>query len=113
MPEKYKLHATPQRMISFFSKSDPVVPTELFSSNISKPNLDNIMIPLPSRKKDYFCSCTGGNGALWIGSRYGLTRINESSEYTEDRVMYFSKERYLADNNLLNIIMLFDKALRP
>lgn len=104
MFKPYKLKTTLQRKVEFYQKNDPAVPSSLFTAESIKPDLQNIDHPLPSWKCDYTCCCTGGDGALWLGSPYGLTRIDTKEHLQEDRVKFFSKNRYLYDNNVLKLI---------
>ncbi|HBL40122.1 MAG TPA: hypothetical protein DDY98_00520 [Ruminococcaceae bacterium] len=100
MIQSVKLRSTPNRFCTFFKKDDPAVPSALFTAECAVPDLSGIRVPLPSRKKDYTCSAWGGDGALWLGSNGGLTRWFPDAHDEEDKVMYFSANRYLPDNHV-------------
>ncbi len=100
MKETVKLRSTPNRFCTFYRKDDPTVPQALFQAENNVPDLSGIRVPLPSRKKDYTCSAVSADGALWLGSSGGLTRWFPAAHDEEDRVMYFSANRYLPDNHV-------------
>ena len=100
MKQTVKLRSTPNRFCTFYQKDDPTVPQALLQTERSVPDLTDIRVPLPSRKKDYTCSAVSADGALWLGSSGGLTRWYPDAHDEEDRVMYFSADRYLPDNHV-------------
>ena len=53
----------------------------------------------PARKRDYTCFADTGR-ALWLGAPNGVTRYEAAAAREADRVMYFSADRELADNDV-------------
>ena len=104
MNQTVKLRSTPNRFCTFYKKDDPTVPEALFQAENSVQDLTDIRVPLPSRKKDYTCSAVSADGALWLGSSGGLTRWFSGAHDEEDRVMYFSANRYLPDNHVQSLL---------
>jgi len=88
------------RQVRFYKKDDREVPAELFEAKNQKPELDGVLRALPSKKSEYTC-CVKTKNALWIGAGNGLTRYEENALRDADRVMFFSAERELPDNNVL------------
>jgi len=78
----------------------PEIPKALFEAEQNTPDLSAFPLPLPSLKKDYACSAEGAGGVLWYGAKTGLTRYDPDAERDIDKVMYFSADRDLADNNV-------------
>ena len=68
-----------------------------------KPDFSSFPLPLPSKKSDYRCSAVTDDGAVWAGASNGVTRCRVEEEKKADRVMFFSFERDLPDNNVINI----------
>ncbi len=99
-----KLRTTLNRFCSFYEKNDSAVPSALFTAECVKPDLSAVRIPLPSRKKDYTCHAVNADGTMWLGSNGGVTRYCPEEEDEEDKVMHFTANRYLYDNNVLSII---------
>ncbi len=97
--QTFKIHSTLARNISFFLRRDPAVPKALFAAKNEKPDLSGVNVPLPARKKDYFCAVDSGR-ALWLGAPNGVTRYEPAAQRDADRVMYFSAERDLPDNDV-------------
>ena len=89
------------RDVRFFSPEDAAVPTELFAPQTA-PDLTGVRLPLPSRRRDYTCFAETQN-ALWMGAPNGLTRYAPEAERKADRVMFFSANRELEDNNVLAV----------
>ena len=99
----YKLKDHLCRFCKFFSADDKSVPAELFEIKPSAPDLSGFRYPLPSKKSDYTCFSECG-GVIWYGASNGVTRYDESAERYEDKVMYFSADRDLPDNNVKAIL---------
>ena len=97
--QTFKIHSTLARDISIYLRRDPAVPRELFAAKNEKPDLSGVNVPLPARKKDYYCFADSGK-ALWLGAPNGVTRYEANAEREADRVMYFSAERDLPDNDV-------------
>ena len=104
MKQTVKLRSTPNRFCTFYQKDDPTIPQSLFQAEHTVPDLSGIRVPLPSRKVDYTCSAVSADGALWLGSSGGLTRWFPDAHDEEDRVMYFSANRYLPDNHVQSLV---------
>ena len=90
------------RAVSFYAPNDPAVPPQLFTQQISPPDLSGVFLPLPSLHRDYTCFAKTEN-ALWMGAPNGLTRYAPDAARKADRVMYFSANRELTDNNVLSV----------
>lgn len=99
MLKPYKLKDHICRFCKLFSLDDPAVPKALFEAEAIKPDLTGFPYPLPSKKGDYTCSAKTGE-VLWFGASNGLTRYDEREERYEDKIMYFSADRDLLDNNV-------------
>ncbi len=99
-----KLRTTLNRFCSFYAKDDSAIAPQLFSAEKSVPDLSKIKFPLPCRKSDYTCSAVSADGVLWLGSKNGVTRIDEKAEDEDDTVQHFSADRYLSDNCVLAIV---------
>lgn len=106
-----KLRTTLNRFCSFYEKSNSDIPQQLFSAESHVPDLSGICFPLPCRKRDYTCSAVSADGVLWLGSDKGVTRWDKDAEDDDDKVMYFSADRYLRDNKVLSIISDSDKGV--
>ena len=96
-PLKLKDHIC--RFCKMYSLDNPAVPKALFETEAVKPDLSGFPYPLPSKKKDYTCSAKTGE-IIWFGASNGLTRYDEKAERYEDKMMYFSADRDLPDNNV-------------
>ncbi|MBE6756534.1 MAG: hypothetical protein E7555_08765 [Ruminococcaceae bacterium] len=92
------------REIKIYEKTDAAVPEILFENigNGVPDELADICEELPSQKSSYTCFAKTDK-ALWIGADNGLTRYEPDAEYSADKVMLFSAERYLADNKVLSV----------
>ncbi len=106
-----KLRTTLNRFCSFYKKSDAAVPQQLFSAESKVPDLSEIRFPLPCKKSEYTCSAVSADGVLWLGSDRGVTRWDEKAEDEDDKVMYFSADRYLRDDKVASIISDGDKGV--
>lgn len=103
MIKPYKLKPHLCRACKQHALDSADVPSALFSFQNSKPDLDGFLYPLPSKKSDYTCMLEC-DGVVWYGASSGLVRYNESAEREEDKVMYFSADRDLSDNNVKAIM---------
>ena len=92
-----KPHIT--RKSTHFPVNDERVPAALLNMKVEKPDLTGFPYPLPSAKKDYTCFAVSGN-VTWYGAKTGLTRYDAGAEYDFDRVMFFSADRDLEDNDV-------------
>ncbi|MCH5198777.1 MAG: hypothetical protein J1E34_07720 [Oscillospiraceae bacterium] len=90
------------RSVRFFEKSDKEVPGELFEQKRKKPDLSGLLSALPSKKSEYTCFAKTKN-ALWMGAKNGLTRYEANAAHEADKVMYFSANRELPDNEVLSV----------
>lgn len=93
----------PVRQSTFYSKYDKNVPAALFEIKNDSPDLTDFPYPLPCKKSDYTVFAEG-DGVIWYGAKRGLTRFEESAEFEYDRVMYFSADRDLPDNDVKAIL---------
>lgn len=93
------LYPHKSRVITFYSVDSPCVPKTLFED--MGENVDfKPVYPTPFRKRDFKIIKKFGNAYYVAGSK-GLFRYCESEEEEYDRVMYFSADRDLKDNNVL------------
>lgn len=92
------------REIKIYEKTDSAVPEILFENtgNGVPDELASVREELPSGKSSYTCHAKTDK-ALWIGADNGLTRYEPEAEYTADKVMLFSAQRHLADNEVLSV----------
>lgn len=97
---------TPQltRVISHYKKFDIEVPKALLEMRPKAPDLTDFPYPLPQKKSDYTCFCESQNGVIWYGSSGGVTRFDKNAELLCDKVMYFSAQRDLMDNNVKSVV---------
>lgn len=91
------LKGTLAREIKIYGKYDSAVPKALHSAKKEAPDLSEVVVALPSRKKDYTCFADSGK-ALWMGAPNGLTRLDLNAENEVDQVQFFSASRDLPDN---------------
>ena len=103
MKEKIVLTSHPLRKNTFYEKDDKAVPAELFNVKSEAPCLDGFPYPLPDAKKNYTCFAEG-DGVIWYGSSNGVTKYDPEAEHTFDKVMYYSADRDLPDNNVKAIL---------
>ena len=101
--QTFTVKNTLARTVSILLKDDPAVPAELFSVAAQKPDVSDIKLPLPSKKSDYICFCKTDK-ALWMGAKNGVTRLCEDAEKDIDKVMFFSADRDLPDNDVQAIL---------
>lgn len=104
MQKPYVLEPHLCRHSTFYSASDSAVPAELINSVPQKPDMSGFPLPLPSKKSDYTCFAQTDDGAKWFGAVSGITRYDPGAKRREDRVMYFSAQRDLPDNEVKNIV---------
>lgn len=91
------------RFSTILSCDDPSIPRLLFAKTAPvPPDLSDFPYPLPSAVPDYTCFSECGD-ITWYGARTGLTRFDPKAKYTYDRVMYFSADRDLPDNDVLAV----------
>lgn len=102
MFNKIKLKDNYYRQSTHYSFGDKSIPEELNNSTCEVPDLSGFPYPLPSKKSSYKCfdEC---DGVLWLGSDTGLTRVDLSAEYDYNKVMNFSADRDLLDNNVKSV----------
>ena len=100
--QKITLTDSLARYVTFFAPDDPAVPAAPGWDVTPVPDLSEIRRPLPSRRRDYTCAAKTAK-ALWLGAPNGLTRYAPDEPREADRVMYFSANRELADNNVLAV----------
>ena len=93
----------PIRQSRFYSKYDKNVPAALFEIKNEKPDLEGFPCPLPCRRSEYTCFAAG-DGVTWFGSKKGVTKYEPDAEYEYDRVMYYSADRDLPDNDVKAIL---------
>lgn len=103
MQKPYKLKKHLCRFATVLPLYSAEIPEALFYAEAKKPNLEDFPYPLPSLLSDYTCEAVDSNGVRYCGAKTGLTRIDLSAEMDSYRVMYFSADRYLPDNNVRSI----------
>jgi hypothetical protein len=91
------------RKSTFFPLDCKEAPEALFTTHAAAPDFKDFPLPLPSKKSDYTCSTVTDDGAVWTGASNGVTRACLSEKNKLDRVMFFSFERDLPDNDVRNI----------
>ena len=91
------------RKSTVYKTDDPAVPQALFDLKPQAPDLEGFPYPLPCAKKEYTCFAEG-EGVIWYGSPKGLTKYDKNAEYNFDRIMYYSADRDLPDNNIKAIL---------
>ncbi len=92
------------KSVKFYEENSAEIPAELYTAECVKPDLSDFPLPLPSKKKDYTCFVKTADGAVWYGAKTGLTRYDASAERIEDRVQYFSADRFLYDNEVERLL---------
>jgi hypothetical protein len=86
-----RLHAYPQKSAAFYQANDAAVPETLQRA------------PSPPPSGDANCAATAADGAVWLGTRAGLIRIDYAADPL-DRKQYFAGRRYLPDDDVLNLV---------
>lgn len=96
-----KIENAVARIVYTYAPEDAAVPETLFRRAEEAPprELAEIDEPLPAAKKDYTVFARTDD-ALWMGAKNGLTRWAFAPFREADRVMYFSAERVLCDNDV-------------
>lgn len=92
------LYPHKSRVITFYSLDDPCVPKELFKSMGENAEFKPVY-PIPFRKK-YFKYVKKAENTYYVAGEKGLFRYCDSEKEVYDRVMYFSADRDLKDNNV-------------
>ena len=91
-----------------FSKDDKSIPAALFSAKAIKPDLEDFPYPLPVKKSDLTLYAETGD-IKWFGGKNGLVRYDEKAEKRYNKVIYFSADRDLRDNNIQSLYAENDK----
>lgn len=99
----YILAPHPTRVCKIYEKNSEKIPKNIFDFEPVIPDFSDFPLPLPSKKSDYRCSAITADGAVWAGASNGVTRCNLKEKDNIDKVMFFSFERDLADNDVKNI----------
>ncbi len=89
--EPVKLSNYPQKIRTFYKLSDVEVPSSLHTN----------AAPLPVG--GITSSAFATDGAIWLGTTQGLMRVS-ASEPVPDRRQYFSGKRYLADDQVQQVV---------
>ena len=89
------------RRTRFYPTDDPAVPPALFTAP-ALPQTDDIDVPLPSRRRDYTSEAVTKK-ARWLGAKNGLTRYAFAPDREADRVLWFSADRDLPENEVLSV----------
>lgn len=95
------LYPHKSRVITFYSCDDKTVPASLFEDSGVQNEEFTPVYPTPFRKKD-FKIVKKYNNTYWVGSNKGLFRYCDSETEYYDKVMYFSADRDLKDNHVIN-----------
>ena len=95
------LYPHKSRVITFYSCDDKAVPASLFDAPVSDCDDFSPRYPTPFRKRD-FRIVKKYNDVVWVGGDKGLFRYCENEKEYYDLVMYFSADRDLQDNKVLN-----------
>lgn len=103
MKGPYKLQKHKCRFVKILPLYSSEVPGELFYTSADKPDLSDILLPLPSNINSYTCEAVTDDGIRWLGADNGLTAVDLAAERDSFRVMYFSAERYLPDNSVKSL----------
>ena len=90
--DKIRVAPFMQKYFKKLTKDDASVPQALFAQKAEV---------LPNGLKAVTCATS--DGAVWLGSANGLTRVASDKEYYRDRIQYFAAPRYLWDNNVLSL----------
>ncbi len=90
-PAAVKLQRYPQKVRTFFSLSDPQVPSGLLSNAVQLPC------------GGITAAVVATDGATWLGTTQGLVRLDVTAP-ERDRRQYFAGRRYLPDDQVLNLL---------
>lgn len=99
-----KIPDAPTRFCKIFENGDKRIPDSLKNAHCETPDLSAIDFPLPVKKSD-INSLVRENGIFWLGSPFGLTRLDTQTGREADRVMYFSAPRDLPDNRVRTMLL--------
>lgn len=99
MTNKIILSPHVYRKVTHYPFASGDIPSEMWRFECKKPALDNYPLPLPMKKSDYTLRCDVGD-VTWLAGKGGVTRCEPGAKYYFDRVMYFSADRDLLDNNV-------------
>ena len=94
------LYPHKSRVITFYSCDDKTVPPSLFDEPVSDCDFSPVY-PTPFRKRDFKTVKKYGD-TYWIGGDKGLFRYCDGEKEYYDKVMYFSADRDLKDNKVIN-----------
>lgn len=97
--QKIRIENSVARYVDIYGLRDKAIPAGLSSAKKEPVDVSGIEYPLPARKKDYKFGIRV-NGALWLAAANGVTRYEENAAREADKVMYFSANRDLADNDV-------------
>ena len=100
MERPYKLQKHKCRFVTILPLYSDKVPGDLFYAAEKKPDLTEFPYPLPSAPDSYTCEAVTADGIHWYGSPTGVTAYDPAAERASFRVMYFSAQRYLPDNEV-------------
>ncbi|MBQ6165514.1 MAG: hypothetical protein IJK23_13670 [Clostridia bacterium] len=100
MSQPYKLADHKCRFVKIFPLYSPEIPDELYYNPGAVPDLTDFPYPLPLAASKYTCEAYTSDGARWLGGEGGLTRVDLSAERENDRIMFFTVDRYLADDDV-------------
>ena len=103
MEGPYQLKKHKCRFVKILPLYSDEIPEELFYAVSDKPDLRSFPYPLPASPSAYFCSAQTSDGICWYGADNGVTAVDLAAERPSFRVMYFSAERYLPDNEVKSL----------
>lgn len=103
MKNALNLGRHPIRQSRIYNKYDESVPAALFRVKNEKPDLSDFPYPLPCKKSEYTC-CAQGDNVVWYGAANGLTKYDKKAKYDFDRIMYYTADRDLPDNDIKAIL---------
>lgn len=89
--EPVPLQAYPQKLRTFHRLDDPAVPPVLRTN------------PVALRPGSLTASARATDGAMWLGTTQGLTRVDAAAP-ERDRRQYFEGRRYLPDDWVLHVL---------
>lgn len=95
------LYPHKSRVITFYSSDDKTVPASLFDETRSDCVDFSPIYPTPFRKNDFRIIKKYAD-TYWVGGDKGLFRYSDNEEEYYDKVMYFSADRDLKDNKVIN-----------
>lgn len=104
MSKPYILADHPCRFVKIYPLYSSDVPDELYYSPGATPDLSDLPYPLPSPRDSYTCEAYTDDGARWLGANGGVVRYDPNAERESDRLMFFSVDRYLPDEDVRTIV---------